>query len=106
MPYRIHKISDRPSPSNKKSHPTQISPNYLSKQFAIARDKTELFDDILATEHPSSHEIRSLGIKLYEDNGYGAQKLAGHTERKMTELYKAGYDITLTNAEANLEIQI
>jgi hypothetical protein len=32
-------------------------------------------------ERPTFHEIRSLGIKLYEDAGVDAQALAGHTDR-------------------------
>ncbi len=103
-PYLIHRLPDRSSPSEKKSHHTQVLPKYLSDRFAAARDKTGLFETMPELERPTFHEIRSLGIKLYENNGYDAQKLAGHTERKMTELYKEGHGIEWTKADANLEI--
>ena len=103
-PYLIHRLPDRSSPSERKSHHTQVLPKYLSDRFAAARDKTGLFKTTPELERPTFHEIRSLGIKLYENNGYDAQKLAGHTERKMTELYKEGHGIEWTRVDANLEI--
>ncbi len=103
-PFLIHRLPNRSSPSERKSHHTQVLPKYLSDRFAAARDKTGLFKTMPELERPTFHEIRSLGIKLYENNGYDAQKLAGHTDRKMTELYKEGHGIERTSAEANLEI--
>lgn len=103
-PYIIHRKPDRSVASQKKEHYTQVTPDYLSKQFAAVRDQTGLFDNISTAEKPSLHEIRSLGIKLYEDAGYDAQNLAGHTDRKMTELYKKGHEIEWTPAKANLKI--
>ena len=88
----------------KKKHFTQILPDYLSGAFAEARDKTNLFEHMPIRQRPTFHEIRSLGIKLYEDLGIDAQKLAGHTDRKMTELYKKGHEIEWTIAEANLTL--
>ena len=55
-------------------------------------------------ERPTFHEMRSLGIKLYEDVGVDAQKLAGHTNRKMTDHYKKGHENEWTNVEATLQI--
>ena len=67
-------------------------------------NQSGFFDNIPMNERPSFHEIRSLGIKLYEDQGIDAQKLAGHTDRKMTDKYKEGHEIEWTLVEANLDI--
>lgn len=103
-PYLIHRLPERNLKSDSKNHHTQVTPDYLSKQFMIVRDQTELFCHLLPLERPTFHEIRSLGIKLYEDAGFDAQFLAGHTNRKMTEQYKVGHGIEWTIAEANLKI--
>lgn len=55
-------------------------------------------------QRPGFHEIRSLGIKLYEDQGIDAQTLAGHTTRAMTEKYKEGHEIQWTKTAAGLKI--
>lgn len=65
-----------------------------------------MFKNIPIEKRPTFHEIRSLGIKLYEDSGINAQYLAGHTHRKMTELYKLGHEIEWTAAEATLNIPL
>ena len=76
----------------------------MTKHFSKARDQSNLFNDLPSQERPTFHEIRSLGIKLYEDAGVDAQALAGHTDRKMTEQYKIGHEVEWTLAEANLKI--
>jgi integrase len=103
-PYLVHKVPERHVKTPKKSHYTQINGEYISKAFSAARDMTGLFDKMPAIERPTFHEIRSLGIKLYEDNGSNAQFLAGHTTRKMTEAYKQGHEIAWTPAIANLTL--
>lgn len=103
-PYLIHRLPDKLVESQEKLHHTQITRSYLSKAFAATREATKLFADLAPAERPTFHEIRSLGIKLYEDAGTNAQTLAGHTNRKMTEQYKVGHEIQWTEAVANLEI--
>jgi len=95
-PYLIARTPDRIVSAKNKSHWSQITPDYLTKEFSRLRDLTGLCDKLDALEKPTFHEIRSLGIKLYEDQGLDAQAIAGHTTRAMTEKYKEGHEIQWT----------
>ncbi|MCE3238387.1 MAG: hypothetical protein K0R24_1368 [Gammaproteobacteria bacterium] len=107
-PYLVHRIPEKASFSTKKmltkSHRTQVTPTYLTRAFSEARDATGLFSKLEIGPHPTFHEIRSLGIALYENNGIDAQKLAGHTTRNMTNQYQQGHDIQWTLVTANLKL--
>lgn len=92
-PFLVSRIPERLMPSQNRNHFTQVSADYLSKKFSEARDKCSLFQNMPEEKRPTFHEIRSLGIKLYEDQGIDAQKLAGHTDRRLTENYKVGHQI-------------
>ena len=97
-PYLIHRRPERmPSWETRrtlktKSHVTQVTPEFISKQFSAVRDATGFFKDLPKPTRPTFHEIRSLGIVLRENQGQDAQALAGHTTRTMTEYYKKGHD--------------
>lgn len=103
-PFIIHNLPPKSAQSKYKEHITQIIPDHLSKKFSQARDTTTLFEGIPGEERPTFHEIRSLGIQLYEKSGIDAQALAGHTDRKMTEKYKEGHEIEWTDAVADLRL--
>lgn len=109
-PYIIHRQPDRKSQQNyhakSKDHPTQITADYLTKAFAEIRDQLDLFKKIPMEDRPTFHEIRSLGIKLYEDQGIDAQALAGHKNRAMTDKYKEGHDIRWTEVCAELSVDV
>lgn len=107
-PYLVHRRPDRFSEQNKnaksKKHYTQVTPDYLSKSFTEIRDTLSIFKNIPVEERPTFHEIRSLGIKLYEDQGMDAQFLAGHKRRAMTDKYKEGHEIQWTEVSAGLTL--
>lgn len=109
-PYIIHRKPDRCSKQNytadSKQHFSQITPDYLTKTFASIRDQLPEFKSVAAGERPSFHEIRSLGITLYEKNGINAQSLAGHKTRAMTDKYKEGHEPTWTAVEADLNLNL
>lgn len=101
-PYLIHRRPDRLIKSKTRDHHTKVLPDYLTKCFSAVRDATQLFQHLSEYQRPTFHEIRSLGIKLYEDKGINAQVLAGHTTRNMTEQYKLGHDIEWQEVAAEL----
>jgi len=107
-PYLIHRKPDRFSEQTRnaksKKHYTQITPDYLTKSFSDIRDNLDMFKKMPAEERPTFHEIRALGIKLYEEQGRDAQFLAGHKNRAMTEKYKEGHEIKWTEVNAGLEL--
>jgi len=68
--------------------------DYLTKSFAQARDDSKADKEVPAGERPTFHEIRALGARLYEQQGFEQeyiQGLMGHADVKMTEHYQAGY---------------
>ncbi|TKA91777.1 hypothetical protein FAZ79_00280 [Guyparkeria sp. SB14A] len=73
-----------------KKHWSQVTPNHLTRTFKRLREETGLFDDLPANEQPSFHEIRSLGARIYEQQGYAKdyiQSLMTHSDKKTTEIY-------------------
>jgi enterobacteria phage integrase len=70
------------------------------------RDKLPQFKKIPVRKRPSFHEVRSLGITLYEKQGIDAQALAGHKTRAMTDKYKEGHEPQWTEVEAGLDINL
>jgi integrase len=106
-PYLIHRRPDKMNKQNLKAkgkkHYTQITPGYLTKTFADIRNQLDIFKRVSIEERPTFHEIRSLGIKLYEDRGVDAQALAGHSTRAMTDKYKQGHEVEWTEAIAGLK---
>lgn len=64
-----------------------IHPNTVARMFAEARDRSGLVWK--GKTPPSFHEIRSLSIRLYEEQGgVDVQALAGHKNAATTALYK------------------
>jgi hypothetical protein len=64
----------------------RVHPQTISENFRECRIKAE----ITAPEGknpPTFHEIRSLGIRLYKQQGYDPQTLAGHKEAETTDGY-------------------
>ena len=103
-PFLVHRQPEKRIKSARRGYFTQILPDFLTKAFSAARDKTRLFEGWAKEELPTFHEIRSLGIKLYEDQGMDAQTLAGHANRAMTDHYKRGHEVQWTEVEANLSL--
>lgn len=109
-PFLVHRLPQKLTPINERKnkedyiHHTQVAPDYLTKAFSEIRDSLDIFSSIPSNERPTFHEIRSLGIKLYEDQGIDAQALAGHANREMTDKYKAGHEVNWTMAIGGLNI--
>lgn len=99
-PLLIHRKPEKIYKSANRVHFTQILQRFFIDVFSEVRDASKVYDHLKKEERPTFHEIRSLGIKMYEDEGIDAQKLAGHTTRAMTDEYKKGHEIMWTYAEA------
>ena len=52
-----------------KTHYTQVLPDYLTHPFQTIRDELGIEKHLPVRERPSFHEIRSLGIALYKQQG-------------------------------------
>lgn len=78
-----------------KLHWNAVTPDYLTKAFAKARDDSKAYQDMKPGERPTFHELRALGAWLYEQQGFPQeyiQALMGHADVKMTEHYQAGHE--------------
>ncbi|MBV2131993.1 tyrosine-type recombinase/integrase [Pseudomonas sp. MAP12] len=77
-----------------KTHLNAVTPGYLTKEFAKARDESKAYEHLPKDERPTFHEIRALGAWLYEQQGFPQeyiQALMGHADVKMTEHYQSGH---------------
>ena len=76
--YLVHQTSPRGnSPVG-----SQVWIDTISKRFAELRDSIGM-----GTTPPTFHEIRSLSLRLYAEQGINAQTLAGHTDPATTAIY-------------------
>jgi len=64
----------------------KVREHTISQMFAKARDAVQI--TVPGKTPPSFHEIRSLALRLYADQGINAQALAGHKSADMTALYR------------------
>jgi integrase len=68
-----------------------VSLNAMTMGFAAARDKAaEKAGMTLGAAPPTFHEMRSLAARLHTAEGRDPQRLLGHKNAAMTELYKDG----------------
>jgi site-specific recombinase XerD len=65
----------------------RVNPQTISAAFTEARKRAGIAIEKGKTP-PTFHELRSLGIRLYEAEGYDPQGLAGHKDAATTALYK------------------
>ena len=63
-----------------------VHPQTLTTAFAEARRLAGV-DSSMGSTPPTFHELRSLGIRLYKQQGYDPQALAGHKDAKTTAVY-------------------
>lgn len=96
-PYLIHTRPYRMSQKIReaKPHPFAVTPEHLSKQFAHYRDLSGVYDHLQPEERPTLHEIRALGVWLYEKAGYPKEyimALSGHAGEAMFQHYKEGHE--------------
>lgn len=101
--YLIRKAPDRRRKG--KGEYTQVTPDYLSKAFAKARDDSGAYDHLEPEQRPTFHDLRALGSWLYEKAGYPrqyVQALMAHESEKMTAAYQADHEIKYVDVEAEL----
>lgn len=103
-PFIIHRIPLRMPTSKTNKHWSQVSPDYLSREFAKLRDQIPDIKAMPEEERPTFHEIRSLGSRLLELKGAAVediQALMGHADESMTQDYLDGHDTRWQPAKGN-----
>lgn len=96
-PYLIHYRPERMKASNRaaKLHPFAVTESHLTKTFAKVRDESGAYDHLDKDQRPSFHDIRALGIWLYEKAGFPPEyinALSGHASNAMREHYAEGHE--------------
>lgn len=91
-PFIVHRIKDaRGKQAQGLTHPTQCRPNDISEAFSNLRDELGLYEELQKKNRPTFHEIRSLSIFLYSEQGLDPQERAAHSDAKTTNKYKEGH---------------
>lgn len=92
--YVHHKPVRRQQPDTIKSkaHPFCISRDFLSKQYAKARDKAGLWNHLPPVERPGMHENRGFAGRLLKKAGYTDKQIQayyGHGKKSTSDRYLA-----------------
>ncbi|WP_448211997.1 hypothetical protein [Colwellia sp. MEBiC06753] len=92
-PYIVHRKKIRKTQKLAKgiTHETQVRKADISEGFSKLRDMLELYNELEKEQRPTFHEIRSLSIFNYSQNGVDPQKRAAHSDPKTTDKYKKGH---------------
>lgn len=88
-PYVVHRLREgKSNPISKEvTHPTQISPDYISRTFSKLRDKAGVMASIPQEERPTFHEIRALSAWIFKQQGVDPQARMAHSDAKSTKIY-------------------
>lgn len=101
-PFIVHRKPDRMRRDliENKPHWTYVTPDYLTKGFAAARDGIPRFSSMPEKQRPSFHEVRGLGSRIYQDQGMSEaaiQSLMTHANKRTTQIYLDGGAQALTD---------
>jgi hypothetical protein len=85
-PYILPRQPDTVIKGKVKTHTHQVLPDLLSKHFAKVRDFVGDYDHINRNNRPGIHEMRALGLFLYEglENQTAVMSAIAHSEIEMT----------------------
>lgn len=72
-------------------HLTQLTPQYISKEFSKVRDAIGAYDELQKDERPTFHEVRALSAYLFAEQNVDPQQRMAHKNAKTTEIYKEGH---------------
>lgn len=96
-PYLIHYRPVRMASRERMSklHPFAVTDDHLTKTFSRVRDEVGAYNHLETGERPTFHDIRALGIWLYQKAGFPGEyinALSGHASDKMRAHYAEGHE--------------
>lgn len=103
-PYIVHRRHERTRAAKNRSHPTQLTPDQLTRTFADLRDAAGVAKDADAAQRPTFHELRAYGAREYEKRGFNPQALLGHLDAKTTRTYLDRHKIEWAEVVADLPL--
>lgn len=87
-PFVVHRMPHRMNKRSKETnHPTQLAPDYLSRQFSRLRDEVGIGAILPEPQRPTFHEIRALAAHLFDLQGVNPQARMAHTDADSTKIY-------------------
>lgn len=106
-PYVVHRLPEKNSnPISKEvNHPTQVSPDYLSRAFSDLRDTVGVASEYPPAEHPTFHEIQALAAFMFERQGIDPQARMAHSDAKSTKIYTQNNLNWVTVPHAEIKFQ-
>lgn len=90
-PYIVHRATQSSVVSKGCTHSTQLTNQYLSKQFSKLRDYAGIGSHLTTEQKPTFHELRALACKLFDEQGHNPQKRMAHSDPESTKIYLAGH---------------
>jgi integrase len=84
---------------------TAVTPDYLTKAFAEAREASGAYKDLAPEQQPSFHDLRAYGSWMYERAGFPVeyvQALMAHGSARMTQHYQDGHEVRYSEVDAGL----
>lgn len=92
-PYLIHTRPRRMTRQVREAKPHHfcVTPDHLTREFSRLRDECGAYAELEPAQRPTFHEIRSLGVHLYEQSGFSREyimALSGHATDAMFERYR------------------
>ncbi len=93
--------------SKLKTHPTQLTADYIGDVFTDIRDMLGIHANLPAKERPPLADVRSLSSWLYEQNGRdpkAIQDLMHHAGQEMTEHYMCSRREDFIQVKAGLDL--
>ncbi len=85
-------------------HLTQLTPNYISREFSKVRDAIGAYDELTTEERPTFHEIRALSAFLFGEQKVDPQKRMAHKNAAITAIYKEGHVMWIEVQHAEIKI--
>lgn len=105
-PYIVHRMPLRKRRmASGKDHPTQITGDMASREFARVRDELGIAADVDVALRPPLYEVRSLASWLYEQAGRDRGDVAAlmaHTSEQMTAHYQDDRRVNFVRVRAGL----
>lgn len=80
---------------NTKPHAFAVTREHLTKTFTKVRDESGAYQDLAPEARPTFHEIRALGVHLYQQAGFPKEYimgLSGHATESMLDRYARDHE--------------
>ena len=110
-PYILHRnfrTFHLPQDAKTKTHPSQVTGDYLGKIFAKYRDCVPKIRNMRPEEKPTFHEIRALAANLEIKSGFSLEQVSesmNHSDTETTEIYTEGHEVKVVQVASKIDFE-